>query len=38
MQIIFLPGDEPFSQYPNHYVVTSRKRDTHHLKNGDDPD
>ena len=23
MQIIFLPGDEPFSQYPNHYVVTS---------------
>ncbi len=22
MQIIFLPGDEPFSQYPNHYVVT----------------
>ena len=23
MQIIFLPGDEPFSQYPNHYVVIS---------------
>ena len=23
MQIIFLPGDEPFSHYPNHYVVTS---------------
>ena len=32
MQIIFLPGDEPFSQYPNHYVVTSS------LENGDDPD
>ena len=24
MHIIFLHGDEPFSQYPNHYVVTSR--------------
>ena len=23
MHIIFLPGDEPFSQYLNHYVVTS---------------
>ena len=23
MQSIFLPGNEPFSQYPNHDVVTS---------------
>ena len=31
MQIIFLPGDEPFSQYPNHYAYLFNQDHLHSL-------